>query len=88
MNANDTSPCGGNEGSDRAYNYEAVAQTLLQQQLEIRGYAVRKRFVDLAGKIERGDDLDQSDVRELREALRQAQYLVDVIEEGTREEER
>ena len=86
MNASDTSPCGGNEGSDRAYNYEAVAQTLLQNQLEIRGYAVRQRFVDLAGQIERGDDLDQSDVHELRETLRRAQYLVDVIEEGVSDE--
>lgn len=86
MNASDTSPCGGNEGSDRAYNYEAVAQTLLQDQLELRAYAVRQRFVDLARQIERGDGLDQSDIRELRKTLRHAQYLVDVIEEGVSDE--
>lgn len=83
MNASDTSPTEGNEGSDRAYDYEAVAQTLLQQELELRAYSVRDVFIDVSRRVERGDDLDEEDVRKLRDQLEHAQYLVDVIEEGT-----
>jgi len=82
MNANDTSPCGGNEGSDSSYNYETVAQTLLRQELELRAYGVRNAFVNVSRKTERGDDLDEEDIRKLRGQLKHAQLLVDVIEKG------
>ena len=82
MNASDTSPSLGNEGSDRTYNYATVGQMLLKQELELQAFRFRESFIEVSRKVERSDDLEESDVRELRDQIEQAQLLVDVIEEG------
>lgn len=80
MTANDDTPPSGENVSDESVDYQSIGQTLLRGELERVGYAVRDEFQQLSMKVERGGDLDESDVSQLRAALDEAAQLVDLIE--------
>jgi hypothetical protein len=82
MNANDDTPCNGENVSDESIDYQQLGQRLLCQELERHAYAVREEFVEESVAVDHGAGLNGTDVAELEEALRQAQFLVEDLRES------
>ena len=82
MNANDDTPCNGESVSDASVDYQSIGQRLLCQELERHAYAVREEFMEKSVAVDHGADLTETDVAELEEALRQAQFLVEDLREA------
>lgn len=78
-----TVPDGGDGSDDR---WENVGRQLLIEQLELVAMAtVRDAFIGAASRLEAGDELAESDIREMREALEDAQRVVEVAAEASPE---
>lgn len=82
MSPDDSTPPSEESVSDAQFDYQSIGQTLLRGELEREATALRDAFLQLSMKVERDEDLDQSDVDELRTELNQARELVELIEEG------
>lgn len=82
MNANDDTPRSGENVSGESVDYEQLGQTLLRQQLDLRGAALSRVFMEASQAVERGDGLDAEDLSELEHELRRAQFLVEDVREA------
>lgn len=80
--ASDTTPCNGENVSGESFDYQKVAETLLQHELERHGFRVREAFHTTSGKLQAGESLDRDDWTELKNSLEQAQILVEAIGDG------
>jgi hypothetical protein len=66
--------------------WEDIGRDLLAEQLELmRGDVLRDAFLNAQQRIERGEELTQADIRELRRALEEADRLVNIVAEASPE---
>jgi len=76
-------PDGGDEGDDR---WERVGRKLLIEQLEeVALDTVRDAFMGAVSRLDAGEELTESDVRELRDSLQDASRVVEVAAEASPE---
>lgn len=80
--ASSNSPRNGECVSDESVDYEQLGQTLLSQQFELRGAALRGLFMEAAQAVDQDGSLDVEDLRALEDELRRAQFLVEDVREA------
>jgi hypothetical protein len=77
MTANDTTPSLGHESSDGADDQQQIQRG----GLEVFADSLREEFFRISSKVERGERITQRDLEQVRETLRDAERLLDVIGE-------
>jgi hypothetical protein len=79
MNANDTTPSNGECVSDELFDYQYVAETLLQQELERISCDISSEFMQASQKVADGKELDRDDVLALECELERATETVETL---------
>lgn len=87
MTANDDTPgLGESPSTEQAANWESLGRDLLADALENRGGRLREAYMELSNKAKKGEPVTREDWIRLSDELQQFAFLVEEIEEATREE--
>jgi hypothetical protein len=86
MKANDTTLGQGESPSTaQTTDWERLGRVLLAEAIEYRGDVLRERWMEIARKARTGEPVTRRDWRRLTEDMEQFVYLVEELEEATRE---
>lgn len=86
MTANDDTP-GQGEGLSTAQtaDWESLGRAFLAESLEFRGDRLREAYMETAQKAKKGESVTREDWIRLSDELQQFAFLVEQLEEATRE---
>lgn len=85
MTAHNDTPAEGQESTATQADWEGVARRLLADDLQQSADEVTVTFRRTATRIGAGEQLDESDVEEMIESLRQAYWLVESVAQASGE---